>query len=146
MGNDLASTIDVDVEQLIGGVHEILAILRSLEPDDRAAEKPPEELSAPRADRVVTWMRPGDMPERDNGAEWQALANGPGRERKVIVLNQNQRPTAVDLLRDGLGKSRVDRLVCLEVIGSKNRLDVSAMTERPQALVRKTLVIPSLLS
>jgi hypothetical protein len=79
----------------------MLTVVFSLEADDRAAKKPLEQLPAPWARRIVTWIRPGDMPEGDDGAQWEALANELGGEREVIIVDEDKRPIAFHLLTHG---------------------------------------------
>ena len=81
------------------------------------------------------------MPEGDDGAERQTLANCARCEREVIVLDENNRRVAVRFVADCLRKTHVDCLIGVEVFRAEDRLHVRLVTQRPETLVCETLVI-----
>src|SRR5262249_40558206 len=96
---------------------------------------------APRTDAKSFGIRPGDMPKREDRRPWQALPDHAWHERKVVVLNKNDRVLCIDFLTDRVGESLVHSFILLPVFGSKDRASMRQVTERPEAFVREAVVV-----
>ena len=70
----------------------------------------------------------------------RARAQIPGGEREMVVLDEHGLERIRELLDDRISEAMVHRLVRRPVLGSKDRLDVRHVAERPQALVREAAV------
>ena len=102
-----------------------------MEPEDAAAQKSIEQLRAPRADRESLRIRPGDVPESDDGRIGQLFANQPGQQGEVVVLHQDDGIGDLGLFDDGAGEFGVRFGVLFPVAGAKGRSDVGDVAKGP---------------
>ena len=123
---------------------EILAVIGRLKSCHRAAEKSVEQVFCPRANRQCAGIGKRNVPERHDRRERQALADEPGREGKVVILDEHDRRFAVGFGKDRVRKPLVDRTVHREIIGAKDRAYVGSVAERPQPFVGEAAVIAAL--
>src|SRR4051812_27916926 len=92
-----------------------------VEAEDAAPEQSLQDLLPEGADSEPLGVRPGDVPEGKDGGAREALADEPRRESEMVVLHEDDRVVAVDLLADGLGEAAVHFLVVLEVLAPEAR-------------------------
>ena len=113
--------------------------------NDVCTKHPIEKWLAPGTDSKGFWIGPGDVPKNSDSGLLRifhySLLKKPRQERKVIVLNENERTFSIGFNRDCCGEPVVDLLVLLPVSEAKNGTSVSEVTKRPEALIRKSIVV-----
>ena len=137
--------IDASLEKPVRGVDEVVAVGLRVKADNARAEHALEQSVAPRADPESFRVRPRNVPEHDDRRARQAVANEPGRECEVVVLDQHDRIVRIDFRADRVRESPVDRLIVLPVLATEDRARVRQMTQRPEALVGESVVVALLL-
>ncbi len=136
---------DARFEVAIDRIDEVAAMVLRMEAEDRAAEQSFEDLLAPRANAERFRIRPWNVPERDDRRLRQPLVNEARQQREVIVLDEHDRVVGLRLRTDGLREALVHVHVLLPVAGTEDGPHMRDVTERPQAFVGESVVIPALL-
>ena len=137
--------IDAALHEAVGRLDEIVAVELRVEAEDRAAEQPVDDLLAPRADAEGLGVRPGDVPEGDDGGLRQPLADHARQQREVIVLHEHDRRIGRGFRDDGVGEALVDRDVMRPVAFAKCRPDEGDVAERPEPFVGEAVIVAVLL-
>jgi hypothetical protein len=137
--------VSTRLQEPLHRIHEVVAVELGVKPDDARAEHPFEQLVSPGADSEPLRVGPGDVPEGDDGGPRQPFADETGCEREVVVLDEHDRVLGVHLLAKGFRELLVDRLVVIPVLAAEDRTGVRDVTQRPEALVRKAVVVTLLL-
>ena len=107
--------LDPRLEVAVDGLDEVLAVKPGMKAEDRAAEHALENFPPPGADAEGLGVRPGNVPEGQDGRPGQAGANHRRQEREVVVLHQDDRILAARFGDDGIGEALVDGPVVLPV-------------------------------
>src|SRR5687768_8452021 len=123
----------------------MVAVRRRLETDDAAPQQPVQDLRSPRADPEPLRMRPRNVPEGDHRGPGYALPDEAWREGEVVVLDEDDRVSRVDLGARRVREHSVGVLVVAPVRGPEDGPVVREVAERPEAFVGEALVIPALL-
>ena len=144
-GDDRMLMLDPRLEEAIDGLDEVLAVKAGVEAEDRAAEHALEDFPPPGTDAEGLGVRPGDVPEGQDGRPGQAGANHRRQQREVVVLHQDDRILAAGLGDDGIGEALVDGPVVLPVGFPEHRAHMGDMTQRPHAFVGEAVVVAPLL-
>ena len=137
--------IDPALHETISRLEEVVAVELRMKAENRAAQQSIHDLLAPGADAERLGVRPGDVPERQDGGAGQPLAYHPRQKRKVIVVNEHDRVFVRRLLDDRIGEALVDRHVLLPVLLAEGRAHEGDMAQRPEPFVRKSIVVALLL-
>ena len=123
--------VDAAFDEAVDGLEEVVAVELGVEADDAGAEQAFEDLLLPGADAEGLGVRPGDVPEGDDGRLGQALADHARRQGEVVVLDQHDRVLGARLARDRVGEALVDGLVAAPVALAEDRADEGDVAERP---------------
>ncbi len=115
-----------------------------VKPDQVAAQHPFQDLFLVGTDRKYLRIGPGDVPEQGDGRIRPFLFDHLRQEREVIVLDEDERLGRRQFLEKAFGEFFVDLPVHLPVGLPEDRPRVGDMTQRPQPLVGKPVVIPFL--
>ena len=75
----------------------------------------------------------------------QLLAKQARRQREVVVLHQDQRLVILRFIGDDRTEYGIRRPIHLVVAAAKHRRHVDRVTQRPQSLVRKPVVVATVL-
>ena len=145
VGDRESLAVDARFEIAVHGVEEIVAVELRVEAQDRRPEQTVEQLLAPRTDAEGLGVRPGDMPEGDDGRLGQAFPDRARQQGEVVILHQHDRVLGLGFLLHGLRKSPVHGAVLLPVGGAKYGARVRDVAQRPQALVGEAIVVAGFL-
>ena len=137
--------VDFGSEQQFDGGEEVARVGGGLKPDRRTAEQPFDQRTAPRAHAERLGPRPRDVPEGADAAERQLPANQQRRQRKVIVLHEDDRRSVLRFVGYRLGKQPVHELVGVKVASEERGFDRRTVTERPERAVGEAVVVAVLL-
>ena len=116
-----------------------------VEAEDRGAEEPVDDLLPPGTDAEGLGIRPGDMPEGDDGRPRQPVADHARQEREMVILHENDRILALGFGHDRIREFLVHGAVVLPVRLAEDRPHEGDMAEGPEALVGGAVIIPVLL-
>ena len=136
--------IDPGFHQAVGRIQEVVAVVLNVKPDQIAAQHPFQDFLLVGADRKDLRIGPGDVPEQGDGRIRAFLLDHLRQEREVIVLDEDERFVRRQLFEKALGEFFIDLPVHLPVGLPEDRPRVGDMTQRPQSLVGKPVVIPFL--
>ena len=129
-------------ETAVHGFKEIVAMGLNMEADEIRAQQSFDEFALPRANSEDLCVGPGDVPEDSHARVRADILHHARNECKMIVLRQqNGRIRVCHFLQDGVGKPLVDPLVLQPVFGAENWARMGDMAKRPEALIRKSIVI-----
>jgi hypothetical protein len=120
-------------------------VISRVEAQDGAAEQAVENLGPPWTDSERLGVRPWNVPERDDRRARQALAHHAGQQSEVVVLDQHDRVVGLRFLRHCVREPFVDPPVLPPVFVAENRSHMRDVTQRPQAFVRKAVVVAAFL-
>ena len=98
-------------------------------------------LALPRTDAERFRVGPGNVPEQGDGGLGYPGANEPRQQREVKILNQHDGTVGFRFRRDHVREFGVDLFVGVPIGGSERGPHVGEMTQRPQALIRESIVI-----
>ncbi len=136
--------LDAGLEKAVDASRK-LAVIAPVEADDRAAERTPSRI----------WSATEKMPNDSKFGQGMcqnvmmvARGNRSRRSRQeceVVVLDQHHRIVGLRFLRHGIGEAFVDAAVLSPVLVAKDRARHADVTQRPQAFVRRIVVVPALL-
>jgi hypothetical protein len=132
-------------EHAIDGVEEIVAVLLQVKAEQVGAEHAVEDLRTPRADAKRLGIGPRDVPEQADAQIGTPFLDEARHQRQLVVLHQHHRLAAADLVQHRLGEAPVDLAIVFPVGGAEQRAFVRQVAQRPQALVRKAVVVTLLL-
>ena len=141
VGDRRSLAIDPGFQEAIDALDEVVAVELDMESDDRAAEKPVQDLLAPRTDAEHLRVRPRDMPEGDDRRFGQPLADQPRQQGEVIILDQHDRVSGFGLLDHDLGELPVHGLIAFPVGGAENRPREGDVTQRPKPFIGKAQIV-----
>ena len=116
-----------------------------VEAENRAAQHALQDLAAPGADAERFRVRPGDVPEGQDGGLGQLFSHHGRQQREVVVLHEHHGVIGQGLCHHRIGKALVDRLVGLPVRLAEDRPHVGHVAQRPQPFVGKAVVVALLL-
>ena len=88
-----------------------------------------EQFFSPWANPERFWVRPGNVPEGNDRGGRQRLANHPGQQRKVVILNQYDGVWGLGFLHHGASKCAIDLRVLFPVGGPECRSHMCNVTE-----------------
>ena len=80
-------------------------------------------------------VRPRDVPEQRDAQVGTRLAQVPGHEREVIVLEHDERGLIAHLLEDRLGEAAVHIAIALPLLATEARPHVGDVAQRPEPAV-----------
>jgi hypothetical protein len=136
--------IDARFEVAIHRIEEVVAVELGLESQDAAAKQSFQQFGAPGANAQAFGVRPGDVPEGDDGGAGQAFANQARGQGEVVVLHQHHGIVGFGFLAHGLGEFAIDRFVGGPVVAAEERPHVGQVAQRPQTFVGKAVVVAAL--
>ena len=139
-----ALVVDARLDEAIDSLEKIVTVQLHVEPEQIAAEQTVEDLFLPRANAECFAVGPRDVPEVADDGIGTAPLDDPRQQREVIVLHEDDRRRAFDLVEHGLRKLRVDARILLPVRCVEDGSGVGDMAERPQRAVREAVVVPLL--
>ncbi len=137
--------LDARFEVAVHGLEKVLAVKSRVEPQDCAAEQALQQLDPPRTDAERLGVRPGDVPEGDDGRRRQTRLDHRRQQREVVVLDEDDRILAAGFGDDRVGETLIDLAIGLPIRLAKHRSNVGDMAERPHALVGEAVVVALLL-
>src|SRR5262245_37311645 len=137
--------IDAGLEITIDGLEEVIAMTLRMEAENAAAQQALQQFVAPRAYSHPLRAGPRYVPESDHGCCGQASANHRGREGEVIVLYENDGIFGVHFTADRVGEFLIYGLILPPIFGAEYRTRVRHVAKRPQAFIRKPIVVSLLL-
>ena len=76
-------------------VEEVVAVELGVEAEHGAAEQAVDDLLPPGTDAEGFGVRPGNVPEGDDGRLGQSLPHHAGQQREVVVLHEHDRVVSV---------------------------------------------------
>src|SRR5580698_8392848 len=101
-----------------------------------------EQFALPGANTKGFGVWPRNVPENRDSCIRPLLLDQPWQEREVVVLKQYHRVRNIlNLVQHGLGELVVHGLVVFPVGSTKDGPRVCNVTERPETLIRKSVVI-----
>src|SRR5580693_4792553 len=123
-------------------LQEVVAVSLHVEADEIGPQQTIHQLTLPRTDAKGLRVRPRDVPEDRHTRIRPLLFDQPRQQSEVIILDQNHRAGYVsDFFQHGVGELAVNLLVVLPVGGTEDGAGVRNMTEWPETLVGKTVVV-----
>ena len=142
--DDRVLVLDACLQEPVHRLDEVLAVEPGMEAKDGAAQQPVQDLASPRADAERLRIRPGNVPEHEDGGVGQPLSDHLRQQREVVVLDEDHRIADPCLGNDGVRKALVDRPITLPVRLAEDRPHVRDVAQGPQALVGEAVVVPLL--
>jgi hypothetical protein len=132
--------VHVRFDVAVDRVQEILAVVPDVEPEEVVTQESVEQFLPPGEDATDLPVRPRDVPKlRDNQLRVCRLEH-PGEQAEVIVLNEHERRLVAGLREHDVGEQSVHLPISVPVLGAEDRWRERDVAERPQALVRQTVV------
>ncbi len=127
-------------EQASHGPREVPGVGGALEADDVGAEQPVQDLPPPGQLRVDAVRRERDVIEEPDDQVGSALAEHPRHELQLVVVYPHHGAVGCRA-RGRLGESTVDPHVRLPPFAVERRRRDDVVVERPERVVRETLVV-----
>src|SRR5690606_27018781 len=113
-------SIDAALNEPVDRFDEIVAMKLRVEAKDGAAKKSFDDLLFPGTNSECFGIRPGDMPERDDGRLGETLADHSWRKSEMVVLDKNDWIFGFSFLNNGARKSFVDFFINAPIALTKN--------------------------
>ena len=123
--------VDLALEKAIHRVEKILAVIARVKTQNVGRQHMRQHLALPGTHTESLGVRPGDMPEQGDRRAGNFFANQQRQQRKMKILDENDRGRGGRFRRDDLRELGVDLFVCAPVAGAKRRPDIGQMTQRP---------------
>ncbi len=130
------------LDRAVHGFQKIVAVRLDVEADEVGAQQAVHELALPGTDAEDFWIGPGDMPEDGHARVRARFLDHAREEGEVVVLREkDRRLRAFHLLEDGVGKTPVNLLVVIPILGPEDGAGVRDVAERPKTFVGESVVV-----
>ena len=80
--------VDAALQEPVHALHEIVAVRLGVETDDAVSQHPFQNLLPPGTNPETFGIRPRNVPEHQHRGLRQALADHPGRQGEMVILNR----------------------------------------------------------
>src|SRR6185369_3715469 len=136
--------IDTRLELAIDGIEEVIAVMLDVESEKIVPEEAFQNLAFPGADPECFGVGPWNVPELAHNGTRRSLLDQSGKQREVIILDEDQGPGLSDFVEDSLGELLVDGNVLLPVLFTEEGPLVGDVAKRPKSFVGQAVVVPLL--
>src|SRR5580700_2268538 len=134
--------IDACFENSVDRLQKVVAVRLNVKPYQIGAEQSVYQFAPPWGNIKCLRGGPGDVPEDCHPGLRSSFLDQPRQEGEVIVLDQDNRLLHIfHFFQQRVGELKVNLLIAFPVLGAKNWASVGNVTERPESLVGKTVVI-----
>ena len=81
------------------------------------------------------------MPKVEDDQVGSGIAEHPGQQGEVVILDKNDRRLVVHLVQNGVGKLAINHAILIPVAGIEARPCIGHMAERPKPFVGESVVV-----